>query len=74
MGLGVFSSVLHQEMTISDSSGGASKGDERLAMSVMLIVLMASSVLCCYVCLKNRGKICRRGGSVDGPAVPPELP
>ena len=51
-----------------------SNGDEKVAMIVMMIILIASAVLCCYVCLKNRRNLCKRGGNVDGPAVPPELP
>ncbi len=51
-----------------------SNEDERIAMTVMIIILLLTTVLCCYLCLKNRGKICKRGGSIDGPAVPPELP
>lgn len=49
-------------------------GDETIAMTIMFVIICASLMVCGYVCLKNRGKICKRGGNVDGPAVPPELP
>mmetsp|Transcript_38266 Transcript_38266/g.50188 ORF Transcript_38266/g.50188 Transcript_38266/m.50188 type:complete len:102 (-) Transcript_38266:82-387(-) len=36
--------------------------DETIALIVLITVLVGTCLTFCYFCLKNRGKICKKGG------------